>query len=123
MTNGIQLAILLSVLSAVSYAAAAVVQEQLAAAGHRSVPRWLVTLVRTGAGAGLHVIALGYGTVGVVQALGALTLLFAADRRHMNRRQLGHASIKTTSIFDLDRRFGVAPNHEHQMQFLIPGRV
>lgn len=77
MTGGIQLAILLSTLSAVSYAAAAVVQERLAAAGHRSAPRWLMTLLLTGAGAGLHVIALGYGTVGVVQALGALTLLFA----------------------------------------------
>jgi hypothetical protein len=53
------------------------VQEQLAAAGHRRTPRWLMTLLFTGAGAGLHVVALGYGAVGVVQALGALTLLFA----------------------------------------------
>jgi hypothetical protein len=77
MTAGLQLAILLSVLSAVGYAAAAVVQEHLASAGHRSLPRWLMTLLLTAAGAGLHMIALGYGTVGVVQALGALTLLFA----------------------------------------------
>ncbi|MEV6815758.1 methyltransferase domain-containing protein [Micromonospora sp. NPDC051296] len=28
-----------------------------------------------------------------------------------------------TSIFDLDRQFGVAPNHEHQMQFLVTGRI
>ncbi|GIJ79950.1 Methyltransferase domain-containing protein [Micromonospora phaseoli] len=28
-----------------------------------------------------------------------------------------------TSIFELDRRFGVAPNHEHQMQYLVSGRV
>ncbi|MFY1692872.1 class I SAM-dependent methyltransferase [Plantactinospora sp. WMMB782] len=27
-----------------------------------------------------------------------------------------------TSIYELDRRFGVAPNHEHQMQFLITGQ-
>ncbi|MEV7630167.1 DMT family transporter [Actinoplanes sp. NPDC089786] len=77
MISGVGLATLLAALSAVSYAAAAVVQEQLAAAGHRGAPRWLLTLLLTGAGAGLHVIALGYGTVGVVQALGALTLLFA----------------------------------------------
>ncbi|MFI5894941.1 DMT family transporter [Actinoplanes sp. NPDC051513] len=77
MTSGIEFAVLLSVLSAVGYAGAAVVQEQLAAAGHRSAPHWLMTLLLTGAGAGLHVIALGYGTVGVVQALGTLTLLFA----------------------------------------------
>jgi hypothetical protein len=67
----------LSVLSAVSYAAAAVVQERLAAAGHRGLSRWAVSLSLTGVGASLHVIALGFGTVGVVQALGTLTLLFA----------------------------------------------
>jgi hypothetical protein len=67
----------LSVLSAVSYAAAAVVQERLAAAGHRGLSRWAVSLSLTGLGAALHVVALGFGTVGVVQALGTLTLLFA----------------------------------------------
>jgi drug/metabolite transporter (DMT)-like permease len=67
----------LSVLSAVSYAAAAVVQERLAAAGHRGLSRWAASLGLTGVGAGLHVIALDFGTVGVVQALGTLTLLFA----------------------------------------------
>ena len=70
-------AVALSVLSAVSYAAAAVVQERLAAAGHRGLSRWAVSLALTGVGAGLHVVALGFGTVGVVQALGTLTLLFA----------------------------------------------
>jgi hypothetical protein len=70
-------AVLLSVVSAVSYAAAAVVQERLAAAGHRGISRWAVSLALTGVGAGLHVAALGFGTVGVVQALGTLTLLFA----------------------------------------------
>jgi hypothetical protein len=34
-------------------------------------------MLLTGVGAGLHVVALGFGTVGVVQALGTLTLLFA----------------------------------------------
>jgi hypothetical protein len=67
----------LSVLSAVSYAAAAVLQERLAAAGHRGLSRWAASLALTGVGAGLHVVALGFGTVGVVQALGTLTLLFA----------------------------------------------
>jgi hypothetical protein len=36
-----------------------------------------VSLTLTGVGAGLHVVALGFGTIGVVQALGTLTLLFA----------------------------------------------
>lgn len=70
-------AVALSVLSAASYAAAAVVQERLAAAGHRGLSRWIVAMLLTGVGAGLHVVALGFGTVGVVQALGTLTLLFA----------------------------------------------
>lgn len=67
----------LSVLSALSYAGAAVVQERLAAAGHRGLSRWAGSLGLTGVGAILHVVALGFGTVGVVQALGTLTLLFA----------------------------------------------
>ncbi|MEV5694945.1 class I SAM-dependent methyltransferase [Micromonospora globbae] len=28
-----------------------------------------------------------------------------------------------TTIYELDRRFGVAPNHEHQMQFVVTGRI
>ena len=70
-------AVALSVLSAASYAAAAVVQERLAAAGQRGLSRWIAAMLLTGVGAGLHVVALGFGTVGVVQALGTLTLLFA----------------------------------------------
>ena len=75
--SALQLAVLLSVCSTVSYAVAAVVQERLALRGHRSVPHWLVALGLTGLGALLHVVALGYGSVGVVQALGALTLVLA----------------------------------------------
>jgi hypothetical protein len=70
-------AVALSVLSAASYASAAVVQERLAVAGHRGLSRWIGSVTLTGVGAGLHVVALGFGTVGVVQALGTLTLLFA----------------------------------------------
>ena len=74
---GTMIAVALSVMAAGSYAAAAVLQERLAAAGHRGRTRWVVALLLTAAGAGLHVAALAYGTVAVVQALGALTLLFA----------------------------------------------
>jgi len=69
-------AVALSVLSAVCYAAAAVAQEHFAGA-ERGLLRWVGPLLLTGAGAGLHVVALQFGTVGVVQALGALTLIFA----------------------------------------------
>ena len=70
-------AVALSVLSAISYAAAAVAQERLAEHGHRGLSRWAVALLLTGGGVGLHVVALDFGTVAVVQALGTLTLLFA----------------------------------------------
>ena len=64
--------VLLSVLSAVAYALAAVVQERLAAA-----PRWWVIIGLNGGGALLHVGALAYGSLAVVQPLGALTLVVA----------------------------------------------
>jgi hypothetical protein len=67
----------LSMLSAASYAAAAVAQERLAEHGHRGLSRWSAALVLTVAGVGLHVAALNFGTVAIVQALGTLTLLFA----------------------------------------------
>ena len=67
----------LSMLSAASYAAAAVAQERLAEHRHRGGSRWAAALLLTGCGVGLHVVALNFGTVAVVQALGTLTLLFA----------------------------------------------
>ncbi|MFF5084362.1 DMT family transporter [Actinoplanes sp. NPDC000266] len=70
-------AVVLSVLSAASYAAAAVAQERLAEHGQRGLSRWAAALLLTGGGVVLHVIALDFGTVAVVQALGTLTLLFA----------------------------------------------
>lgn len=70
-------AVTLSVLSAAAYAAAAVTQERLAEHGQRGLSRWLLALSLTGSGVALHVLALNFGTVAVVQALGTLTLLFA----------------------------------------------
>jgi drug/metabolite transporter (DMT)-like permease len=70
-------AVAFSVLSAASYAAAAVAQERLAEHGQRGLTRWAVALLLTGGGVVLHVVALNFGTVAVVQALGTLTLLFA----------------------------------------------
>jgi drug/metabolite transporter (DMT)-like permease len=67
----------LSMLSAASYAAAAVAQERLAENSHRGWSRWATALLLTAGGVALHVLALNFGTVAVVQALGTLTLLFA----------------------------------------------
>ncbi|MFD7693894.1 hypothetical protein [Streptomyces sp. NPDC059374] len=78
------LAVALSLVSAVAYATAAVAQERLAS---RSAGSGLVRLLGSGAwwgtvllnatGALLHVIALKYGPLTVVQPLGALTLVAA----------------------------------------------
>ena len=70
-------AIGLSLLSAACYAGAAVVQERLAACGHRGIGRWAGSVGLTLLGGGLHTVALTLGSVGVVQALGTVTLLFA----------------------------------------------
>jgi hypothetical protein len=70
-------AVVLSVFSAACYAAAAVVQERLAARGHRGPGRWAVSVGLTLTGAATHTVALDFAAVGVVQALGTLTLLFA----------------------------------------------
>src|SRR5438128_2490672 len=55
-------AVALSVLSAASYAAAAVAQERLADHGNRGLSRWGVALLLTAGGVGLHVVALNFGT-------------------------------------------------------------
>jgi len=72
MTTALAAAVLLSLLSAVAYALAAVVQERLAAA-----PRWWMIIALNGGGGLLHVGALAYGSLAVVQPLGALTLVVA----------------------------------------------
>ncbi|MER7519472.1 DMT family transporter [Streptomyces sp. NPDC126499] len=77
------LSVLLSLVSAVAYAAAAIVQERVAAsaAGPRYAPlrrpAWWVAVLLNGLGAALHVAALAYGPLSLVQPLGALTIVFA----------------------------------------------
>ncbi|MFS4105788.1 hypothetical protein [Streptomyces sp. PD-S100-1] len=78
------LAVLLSLVSAVAYAAAAVAQERLASraadAGALRLLRsgaWWCAVALNGAAALLHVVALKYGPLTVVQPLGALTLVAA----------------------------------------------
>ncbi|WP_143671098.1 DMT family transporter [Streptomyces sp. Ru87] len=79
------LAVSLSLVSAVAYAAAAVVQERLAADPRRAAGRsalwrsgrWWTAVALNGTGGLLHVLALGFGPLTVVQPLGVLTLVFA----------------------------------------------
>lgn len=71
------LAVVLSIFSAACYAAAAVIQERLAARGNRGLSRWAASVGLTLLGATTHTVALGFGAVSVIQALGTITLLFA----------------------------------------------
>ncbi|MYU35767.1 hypothetical protein GTW52_22095 [Streptomyces sp. SID8358] len=80
--SSLALSVLLSLVSAVAYAAGAIVQERVAATGdprafaplRSGVWWWAVAL--NGAGAVLHVVALAYGPLSLVQPLGALTIVF-----------------------------------------------
>lgn len=82
--NTLLAAVLLSLVSAVCYATAAIIQERLAATtqpgrgGLLRSPRWWGAVALNAAGALLHVVALGLGPLTVVQPLGVLTLVLAA---------------------------------------------
>ncbi|MGY0056020.1 DMT family transporter [Streptomyces sp. LZ34] len=81
--TSLALSVLLALVSAVCYAAGAILQEHVAAttpprpyaALRRG--RWWTAVVLNGTGAVLHVVALAYGPLSVVQPLGALTIVFA----------------------------------------------
>ncbi|GGY58976.1 DMT family transporter [Streptomyces xanthochromogenes] len=81
--SALVLAVLLSLVSAVAYAAAAIVQERVAASAPSSAyapvrrPAWWGSVTLNGLGAALHVAALAYGPLTLVQPMGALTIVFA----------------------------------------------
>lgn len=81
--NALALSVLLSFVSAVAYAGGAIVQEQVALSspdGHYAPlrrPSWWASLALNGLGGVLHVVALAYGPLSLVQPLGALTIVFA----------------------------------------------
>ncbi|WP_415958842.1 DMT family transporter [Streptomyces sp. 021-4] len=81
--SSLALSVLLSLVSAVAYAAGAIVQERVAAHGGNSPHAlvrntvWWMAVLLNGVGAVLHVVALAYGPLSLVQPLGALTIVFA----------------------------------------------
>lgn len=81
--SSLALSVLLSLISAVAYAAGAIIQERVAATGDNSARAlvrngvWWSAVVLNGTGAVLHVVALAYGPLSLVQPLGALTIVFA----------------------------------------------
>ncbi|MEW2619176.1 DMT family transporter [Streptomyces sp. NPDC048106] len=81
--SALVLSVLLSLVSALGYAGGAIVQERVAASSPDSAylplrrPGWWGALALNGLGAVLHVGALAYGPLSIVQPLGALTIVFA----------------------------------------------
>lgn len=81
--NALVLSVLLSLVSAVAYAGGAIVQERVAAntPGTTYAPMrqliWWIAVGLNGLGGLLHVVALAYGPLSLVQPLGALTIVFA----------------------------------------------
>ena len=81
--SALVLSVLLSLVSAVAYASGAILQERVATATparpyaplHHGV--WWAAVALNGLGATLHVVALAYGPLSLVQPLGALTIVFA----------------------------------------------
>ncbi|MFI6530047.1 DMT family transporter [Streptomyces uncialis] len=81
--SGFVFAVALCLVSAVAYAGGAIVQERVAVStpGRTAVPvrrpLWWGAVGLNGVGAVLHVLALAYGPLSLVQPLGALTIVFA----------------------------------------------
>lgn len=81
--SALALSVVLSLISAVAYASGAIVQEQVAVSSPDEQyaplrrPGWWAAVVLNGLGGLLHVVALAYGPLSLVQPLGALTIVFA----------------------------------------------
>ncbi|MER5447427.1 DMT family transporter [Streptomyces sp. NPDC002766] len=81
--SALALSVLLSLVSAVAYAGGAIVQERVAVSspGEQYAPlrrpSWWAAVALNGLGGLLHVVALAYGPLSLVQPLGALTIVFA----------------------------------------------
>ncbi|MDH6627811.1 drug/metabolite transporter (DMT)-like permease [Streptomyces sp. LBL] len=81
--SALAVSVLLSLVSAVAYAAGAIVQEQVAMSSPDGQyaplrrPGWWAAVALNGTGGLLHVVALAFGPLSLVQPLGALTIVFA----------------------------------------------
>ena len=96
--SALALSVLLSLVSAVAYAAGAIVQERVAVSSvgrtYASLrrPGWWAAVLLNGLGALLHVVALAYGPLSLVQPLGALTIVFALPMAALFMRRRAGAS-------------------------------
>ncbi|MEV6401761.1 hypothetical protein AB0M58_02225 [Streptomyces bobili] len=104
--NAALFAVVLSLFSAVAYAAAAVAQERLASrspgtgvVGMLGSGAWWASVGLNGGAAVLHVVALKYGPLTVVQPLGALTLVAAVPLgARIAGRRVGAAEWRGTAL-------------------------
>ncbi|MGQ4380610.1 DMT family transporter [Streptomyces sp. SAS_267] len=81
--SALALSVVLSFVSAVAYAGGAIIQERVAVTSPGQTyaplrrPGWWAAVALTGLGGLLHVVALAFGPLSLVQPLGALTIVFA----------------------------------------------
>ncbi|GGR84882.1 membrane protein [Streptomyces humidus] len=81
--SALAFSVVLSLVSAVAYAGGAIVQEHVAVSSPPGQyaplrrPGWWAAVALNGLGGLLHVVALAYGPLSLVQPLGALTIVFA----------------------------------------------
>ncbi|MET7985853.1 DMT family transporter [Streptomyces sp. NPDC005281] len=81
--SALALSVVLSFVSAVAYAGGAIIQERVAVTSPGQTyaplrrPGWWAAVALTGVGGLLHVVALAFGPLSLVQPLGALTIVFA----------------------------------------------
>ncbi|MFF0221286.1 DMT family transporter [Streptomyces sp. NPDC004629] len=98
--SALALSVVLSIVSAVAYAGGAIVQERVAVSsspddryGPLGRPIWWAAMALNGLGGLLHVVALAYGPLSLVQPLGALTIVFALPMAALFvRRRAGAAA-------------------------------
>ncbi|MGW8888730.1 DMT family transporter [Streptomyces sp. NPDC055749] len=122
--SSLALSVLLSLVSAVAYAAGAIVQERVAAGGdgrsYAALLRntaWWAAVALNGVGAVLHVVALAYGPLSLVQPLGALTIVFALPmaalfvRRRAGSTAWRGAAMATVGLAGLLALVGNAESH------------
>ncbi|USQ84467.1 hypothetical protein NFX46_12110 [Streptomyces phaeoluteigriseus] len=103
--SALALSVLLCLVSALCYAVAALLQERAAVAAPRSAVRtaprsglWWAALTLNGGGGLLHVLALRWGPLNLVQPLGALTIVFALPLSSLGRsRGAGRAGAGRTA--------------------------
>ncbi|WP_419994680.1 DMT family transporter [Streptomyces boninensis] len=107
--NSLAVALLLALVSAAAYAGAAVLQERVSAGGASTAKAllrgsWWLAVGLNLAGAALHVLALRYGPLTIVQPLGALTLVLALPlqaavvHRRVSRVQWRGAALTMTGL-------------------------